>query len=191
MTVAKLCIWNLVTLDGFFEGEEKWDLEFHGRAWGPELAALSKQFGETTELLVFGRITYEGMKAYWTTTDEDDEVKAFMNGLPKLVASHTITTSDWNNTTVTADIIGDIRRLKQTATKPIRIFGSSQLCDSLLKAGLVDEIMLCVVPVLLGRGTPFFKPGRDKTALKLATSTMTAGGAAILTYEVENGSRTR
>ncbi|MCV9962612.1 dihydrofolate reductase family protein [Pararhizobium sp. BT-229] len=185
--MAKLCIWNLVTLDGLFEGEEKWDLEFHGRAWGPELAALSKQFGTTTDTLVFGRITYEGMKAYWTTTDEDDEVKAFMNGLPKLIASHTITTSDWNNTTVTADIVEDIRRLKQTATKPIRVFGSAELCDSLLKAGLVDEIMLCVVPVLLGRGTPFFKPGRDKTALKLKTSSMTAGGAAILTYEVENG----
>lgn len=185
--MAKLCIWNLVTLDGFFEGEEKWDLEFHGRAWGPELAALSKQWGATTETLVFGRVTYEGMKAYWTTTDDDDEVKAFMNDLPKLVASRTITTSDWNNTTVTADIVGDIRQLKQTATKPIRIFGSAELCDSLLKAGLVDEIMLCVVPVLLGRGTPFFKPGRDKTALKLTTSSTTAGGAVILTYEVENG----
>ena len=182
--MAKLCIWNLVTLDGYFEGEEKWDLEFHGRAWGPELAALSKEFGTTTEMLVFGRVTYEGMKAYWTTTEEDDEVKGFMNGLPKLIASRTITASDWNNTTVTAEIVEDIRRLKQTATKPIRVFGSAELCDTLLKAGLVDEIMLCIVPVLLGRGTPFFKPGRDKTAMKLVNSTTTARGATILTYEV-------
>ncbi|MDW5315281.1 dihydrofolate reductase family protein [Rhizobium sp. PL01] len=185
--MAKLCIWNLVTLDGYFEGAEKWNLEFHGRAWGPELDALSKTFGTTTEMLVFGRITYEGMKAYWTTADEDSVVKDFMNGLPKLVASRTITESDWNNTTVTAEIVEDLRRLKQTATKPIRVFGSAELCDTLLKAGLVDEIMLCIVPVLLGKGTPFFKPGRDKTALKLATTSTTAAGATILTYEVENG----
>lgn len=184
--MAKLCIWNLVTLDGYFEGAEKWDLEFHGRAWGPELDALSKTFGTTTEMLVFGRITYEGMKAYWTTADEDSIVKGFMNGLPKLVASRTITESDWNNTTITAEIVEDLRRLKQTATKPIRVFGSAELCDTLLKAGLVDEIMLCIVPVLLGKGTPFFKPGRDKTTLKLAASSTTAAGATIVTYEVEN-----
>ncbi|WP_438750401.1 dihydrofolate reductase family protein [Pararhizobium sp. O133] len=185
--MAKLCIWNLITLDGFFEGETKWDLQFHGRAWGPELADLSKEYGDTTDTLVFGRVTYEGMKAYWTTAEEEDEVKAFMNGLPKLVASRTITTSDWNNTTVTADIVEDISHLKQTAIKPIRVFGSSELCDSLLKAGLVDEIKLCVVPVLLGRGTPFFKPGRDMTTLTLKSATTTAGGSVILTYEVENG----
>ncbi|WP_275788380.1 dihydrofolate reductase family protein [Pararhizobium gei] len=183
--MAKLCIWNLVTLDGYFEGEQKWDLEFHGRAWGPELDSLSKEFGTTTDLLVFGRITYKGMKAYWTNAEEETEVKAFMNGLPKLVASRSITESDWNQTTVTADIVADLRRLKETAEKPIRIFGSAELCDTLLKAGLVDEVMLCVVPVLLGRGTPFFKPGRDKTDLKLVASKTTVRGATILTYEIE------
>ncbi len=185
--MAKLCIWNLVTLDGYFEGEKKWDIQFHERAWGPELSILSKDWGTTTEMLVFGRITYEGMKAYWTTAEEDEDITAFMNDTPKLVASRTITSSDWKNTTVTADIIGDIRHLKQTASKPIRVFGSAELCDSLLRAVLVDEIMIGVAPVLLGRGTPFFKQGRDTTTLKLIRSSITTGGSAILTYEVQNG----
>ncbi|KQS95871.1 MULTISPECIES: dihydrofolate reductase family protein [unclassified Rhizobium] len=183
--MAKLCIWNLVTLDGYFEGEKKWDIQFHERAWGPELSILSKDWGTATEALVFGRITYEGMKAYWTTAEEDEDITTFMNDTPKLVASRTITASDWKNTTVTADIIGDLRRLKQTATKPIRIFGSAELCDSLLKAGLVDEIMIGVAPVLLGRGTPFFRPGRDTTALRLQSSMTTAGGSVVLTYAIE------
>lgn len=157
--MAKVIIWNLVTLDGFFEGEKKWDLDFHNRAWGPELEKLSADFGTSAGLLVFGRVTYEGMKAYWTTTEGEGEVKAFMNALPKLVASRTITASDWNNTEVTADILGEISRRKQAEGKTIYIFGSADLTDSLLKAGLVDEVMLAIVPVQLGRGTPFFKDG--------------------------------
>lgn len=157
--MAKVIIWNLVTLDGFFEGTEKWDLGFHGRAWGPELEALSLEFGAAAGLLVFGRITHDGMKAYWTTTEDEGEVKTYMNALPKLVASRTITASDWNNTQVTADIVGEISRRKQALDKTIYIFGSAELCDTLLQAGLVDEVMLAIVPLQLGEGTPFFKGG--------------------------------
>jgi dihydrofolate reductase len=166
--MAKVIIWNLVTLDGFFEGEKKWDLDFHNRAWGPELEKLSIEFCGSAGLLVFGRVTYEGMKDYWTTTEDEGEVKAYMNALPKLVASRTIAASDWNNTAVTADIAIEITRRKQALDKPIYVFGSADLTDSLLKAGLIDEMILAIVPVQLGKGTPFFKEGarRDFTLLE-------------------------
>ena len=157
--MAKVIIWNLVTLDGYFEGGRKWDLDFHNRAWGPELEAMSREFGALAGLLVFGRVTYEGMKAYWTTTEDEGEVKSFMNALPKLVASRTLSASDWNNTEVAADIVGEVARRKQALDKTIYIFGSAELSDTLLKAGLVDEVMLAIVPVQLGEGTPFFKDG--------------------------------
>lgn len=157
--MAKVIIWNLVTLDGFFEGEKKWDLDFHNRAWGPELEKLSEDFGISAGLLVFGRVTYEGMKAYWTTAEEEGAVKSYMNALPKLVASRTLTVSDWNNTEMTSDIVGEISRRRQALDKTIYVFGSADLCDTLLAAGLVDEVMLATVPVQLGAGTPFFKAG--------------------------------
>lgn len=181
--MAKVIIWNLVTLDGYFEGKEKWDLDFHNKAWGEELEALSREFGDKAGLLVFGRVTYEGMKAYWTTAAEDPQIKHFMNALPKLVASRTLTESDWNNTRMTADIAGEIARLKAEPGKDITIFGSAELCDSLLKDGLVDEIMLCIVPVLLGNGTPFFKPGKDAQDLALSEVRPLKNGAVILRYE--------
>lgn len=181
--MAKVIIWNLVTLDGYFEGKEKWDLDFHNKAWGEELEALSKAFGEKAGLLVFGRVTYEGMKAYWTTATGELQVKNFMNALPKLVASRTLTESDWNNTRMTADIVGEVARLKAAPGKDIYIFGSADLCDSLLKAGLVDEIMLCVVPVLLGSGTPLFKPGKGAQDLALSEVRPLKNGAVILRYE--------
>src|SRR5688572_23944256 len=44
-SMAKLIGWNLVTVDGYFEGAKKWDLDFHNLAWGPELERLSEEFG--------------------------------------------------------------------------------------------------------------------------------------------------
>ena len=179
--MAKVIIWNLVTLDGFFEGEKKWDLDFHNRAWGPELEALSSEFGQKAGLLVFGRVTYEGMKAYWTSAEEEGEVKTYMNALPKLVGSRTIASSDWNNTAVTADIVGEISRRKQTLDKPIYIFGSAVLCDALLAAGLGEEGVLAVVPVQLRKGTPFFKHGARRD-FDLIVSKPLSDGAGLARY---------
>nr|WP_199090738.1 dihydrofolate reductase family protein [Bosea sp. ASV33] len=185
--MAKVIVWNLMTLEGFFEGKEKWDLSFHGDAWGDELSALSSEFGRKAGLLVFGRVTYEGMKAYWTTNEDEGEgeVKGFMNALPKLVASRSLTTSDWNNTTVTADITGEITHRKAEAGKDIYVFGSAELTESLLAAGLVDEIMIAVAPVTIGQGTPLFKPNAEKRHYALIAARPLQNGTVILHYEVK------
>lgn len=185
--MAKVIIWNLVTLDGYFEGTEKWDLSFHNDAWGEELDALSKEFGKRAQCLVFGRVTHDGMKAYWTSaTTEDGEVTRYMNALPKLVASRTITSSDWNNTRVTADIVGEIARLRAAPGKDVLVFGSAELCDALPKEKQVDELMLAVVPVRLGAGTPFFKAGGERQKLELLESRPLKNGTVILRYAAGN-----
>ncbi len=185
--MAKVIVWNLMTLEGFFEGKEKWNLDFHGDAWGEELAELSKEVGRKAGLLVFGRVTYEGMKAYWTTTTtaEEGEIKDFMNALPKLVASRSLTGSDWNNTTVTADIVGEITRRKAALTKDIYVFGSAEMTESLLEAGLVDEVMLAVAPVTIGQGTPLFKAGAEKRSFTLIAARPLKNGTVILHYGVK------
>jgi len=181
--MAKLIVWNLVSVDGFFEGPKKWDLDFHNRAWGPELEKLSEEFGEKASMLVFGRVTYEGMAAYWTTA-EPGTITSYMNALPKLVASRTLTSVDWNNSRVTADIVPEVERLKREETKTLYVFGSAELTYSLLEAGLVDELMICVVPGLLGQGTPLFKPGSRKD-LDLLETRRLQNGAVINTYAVK------
>lgn len=181
--MAKLIVWNLVSVDGYFEGGKKWDLDFHNLGWGPELDELSKEFGDKANALVFGRVTYEGMAAYWTTA-EPGVVTTYMNALPKLVASRTLKSADWNNSRVTADIVPELKRMKAEETKPLYVFGSAELTHSLLEAGLVDELMICVVPVLLGEGTPLFKPGR-KIGLDLSETRRLQNGAIINTYTVK------
>lgn len=179
--MAKVIVWNLVSLDGYFEGKEKWDLDFHNVAWGEEMEAMSKEFGQRAQCLVFGRVTYEGMKAHWTKAD-DGEITRFMNALPKLVASRTITSSDWNNTRVTADIVGEIAKLRAQPGKDVFVFGSAELIDSLLKANQIDEMILAVAPVQLGAGTRLFKEGGEKRTLELLESRPLKNGTVILRY---------
>jgi dihydrofolate reductase len=86
--MGKLIMWNLVTLDGYFEGPKHWDLDFHHQVWGEDLERFAIKQLEAAEGLLFGRITYEGMAAYWQTAE--GTVADFMNSLPKLVASRTL-----------------------------------------------------------------------------------------------------
>ena len=81
------------------------------------------------------------------------------------------------------DPVPELTRLKAQAGKAMLIFGSAELVDGLLKAGLVDEIRICVVPVLLGAGNRLFKPGGEEMRLKLLDVVSTAGGSVILRYE--------
>lgn len=181
--MAKVIVWNLMSLDGYFEGKEKWDLDFHTLGWGEEMEAMSKEFGQRAQCLVFGRVTYEGMKAHWTKA-EDGEITRFMNALPKLVASRTITSSDWNNTRVTADIVREIAKLRAAPGKDVLVFGSAELIDSLLEANQIDEMILGVVPGLLGAGTRLFKEGGELRKLALLENRALKNGTVILRYGV-------
>ena len=183
--MRRIIVWNLMTLDGHFEGPKPWDLGFHGLAWGPELERLSLRQAEEGDLLVFGRRTYEGMAAYWTTAEEHSEIKAFMNGVAKIVASRTLKEASWNNSRVVGDPVAELTRLKAGPGKAMLIFGSAELTASLLQAGLVDEMRICIVPVLLGAGNPLFKPAPRRTLLKLLGSETTEGGSVILRYAPE------
>lgn len=181
--MRKLVVWNLMTLDGYFEGTKPWDIDFHNLAWGPELARYAEQFGEEGDLLVFGRKTYEGMAAYWPTAENEDKIKVYMNGIAKIAVSHTMSKADWNNTRVVSDPVSELGKLKEEDGKTIFIFGSAELADAMLKAGLVDEIRICLVPVILGGGNPHFKPSEKQVPLKLLDTATTKSGAVILRYE--------
>lgn len=178
--MGRLIIWNIVSVDGCFEGAHSWDLRLHEHIWGEDLRDLSLQICEEAGLLVFGRVTYEGMAAHWPEDTSEPAVASHMNETPKLVASRTITHPRWHNTEVTADPVHDIADRKQRDERPIYVFGSATLTDTLLRANLVDEIMLGVAPVLLGTGAPLFTSGADTRPLELLESrTLDTGGVLI------------
>lgn len=180
--MRKLIAWNVMTLDGYFEGREPFSIDFHTLVWGPELEALSIQQLQDAGLLLFGRKTYEGMASYWTSA-EAGEVTGPMNTLPKAVISNTLAGADWNNTRLlTGDGVEQVSQLKAEAGGTIYVFGSAELLASLLAAGLVDEYRLCIAPILLGDGNPLFKPGQGATGMELIQSRPLGNGGVLLFY---------
>ncbi|MBM7044560.1 MULTISPECIES: dihydrofolate reductase family protein [Rhizobium] len=181
--MRKLVVWNLMTLDGYFEGTKPWDLDFHMLAWGDELERYATELGREGDLLIFGRKTYEGMAAYWPTATGTAEIAAYMNGIAKIAASRTLDKAEWNNTRVVGDIAAEVRKLRQGPGKTMFVFGSAEVTDVLLKAGLVDEMRICLVPVVLGGGNPHFKPAAEQRPMTLIDSRPLKTGAVILRYE--------
>jgi dihydrofolate reductase len=90
--------------------------------------------------------------------------------------------SDWNNTTMfDVDVPETVSRLKRDSAKDIFLFGSADLAATLIPHGLIDEFRIAVNPVILGGGTPLFKPG-EKVKLRLVDSRPLSTGVVILRY---------
>ncbi len=185
--MRKLIMWNLVTLDGMFEGQKSWDLDWHQSIWGPELEQLSIEQLGSADMLLFGRVTYEGMAAYWQTArGEVAEVADYMNKLPKVVFSRTLDRADWNNTRLIQDnAVEEVLALKQQGAGNLFIFGSAGLCSTFMKHGLIDEYRLAIAPLVMGGGSPLFKQSPDRLKLKLLEARPLGTGGVILRYAPE------
>ena len=174
-------MWNLITLDGYLEGPQPWDLDWHNEVWGDELERFSLEQLATADLLIFGRATYQGMAAYWPA--ESGEVAERMNGIAKIVYSRTLEMTEWANTTLVRDLDAEgVRRLKEEGDGAALVFGSGALSAALMEADLFDEYRLLVAPVVLGAGTPLFGRGQPRRRLDLLEARTLGSGAVLLRY---------
>ena len=174
-------MWNLMTLDGFFEGPEPWDLDWHNEVWGDELERFSIEQLASADVLVFGRVTYQGMAAYWPNAS--GEVAERMNSIAKIVFSRTLKTAVWTNTTLIRELDAEgVRRLKEEGDGAALVFGSGAFSAALMQADLFDEYRLLVAPVVLGAGTPLFGRGLPRRRLGLLEARALGSGAVLLRY---------
>jgi dihydrofolate reductase len=184
--MRRLIAWNVMTLDGRFEGAHPWQLDLHGTVWGEELEAFSLEQGEEIGTLLFGRRTYEGMRDYWTK--ETGAIAEMMNDLPKAVASRTLGAADWSNSRLLpGEASRTVRALKEEEGRDVFVFGSADLLATLMAEGLVDEYRLCLAPVVWGEGTPLFKPEGGRTHFALREARPLRTGGLILFYERKTG----
>jgi dihydrofolate reductase len=180
--MGKLIMWNIITLDGYFEGEKSWDLDFHETIWGQELENLSLEQLHSASHLVFGRKTYEGMATYWKT--EKGEIAEFMNKLPKLVFSRTLQSCDWNNSTlIKENASAEISKLKTQGTGDMYVFGSANLSETFIKDNLFDEYRIGIAPVIAGKGRALFSKELPAIKLSLIASQPLTTGGVILKYK--------
>lgn len=180
--MRKLIMWNMVTLDGYFEGPKSWDIDWHNVVWGEELEQFSIEQSRSIGMLFFGRVTYEGMAAYWTSAT--GEIADFMNAVPKIVFSRTLDKAEWKNTRLVKEHAAEeVAKLKQQAGKDLFIFGSANLSSTLMRHGLIDEYRLGLTPVVLGGGNPLFKTSPNQMQMKLVEARPLKSGCVILRYQ--------
>jgi dihydrofolate reductase len=181
--MKKLIMWNVITLDGYFEGTQSWDLNFHSSVYGDELERFSIEQLDSADAVIYGSVTYKGMAAYWK--NETGPVADRVNSMKKYVCSETILNADWNNTEILKDAVADITKLKQGSEGNLFVFGSGKLSNSLMKAGLFDEYRLCIAPMILGKGRHLFEEGLPIEKLSLLESRMLTTGGVLSRYEVK------
>jgi dihydrofolate reductase len=140
------------------------------------------------DAILFGRKTYEGMAGYWPTAEGEGEIADFMNSVPKIVFSRTLKQVAWNNSRLAeASPEEEVTTLKRQPGKSLFLFGSANLASTLTQHDLIDEYRVCVAPLLLGEGTPLFKPSAQRLNLDLIEARPLNTGGVILRYRPRRG----
>jgi dihydrofolate reductase len=185
--MRNVILFNLITLDGYFEGRNKWDIAWH--QVDDEFNEFSIEQLNKAGGLIFGRVTYQGMASYWptpTAIKNDPRVAALMNSISKYVFSNTLDKTDWNNTRIIkGDASVELKKLKQESGKDLFIFGSADLASTFTKNRLIDEYRLIVNPIALGAGNPLFKQNGEMLKLKLLNTKSFRNGNVLLYYQPE------
>jgi dihydrofolate reductase len=138
--------------------------------------------GKDRELLL-GRKTYEIFAGYWPYQAEDNAIARTFNAVKKHVASRTLKSLQWNNSSILGgDLVSTITALKGQSGHDLQIIGSGNLIQTLQAASLIDEYNTWIYPVVLGRGKRLFENGARPGALRLVASKVSKTGVIMCTY---------
>ncbi len=183
--MRKIIVFDNVTLDGFMAGPNG-ELDWAMR--DDEVTQYSKEGQASTDMFLFGRVTYEMMASFWPTPAGKSANPVFaevLNNSPKIVFSSTLEKADWQNTEVVKELNKDeILKLKQQPGKNMMIFGSGTIVEQFTNLGLIDEYQLMVNPVILGTGRPLFTDIKDRITLKLVKTKTFSNGIVLLQYQM-------
>lgn len=184
--MRKIIVLTFITLDGVMQAPggpgEDTSGGFRYGGWlapyGDEVSGkvMQKQM-EPADILV-GRKTFEIFASYWP---EHAEHWPGINDVTKYVVSNTLKKSDWKNSVFLTGV-EDIKKLKESEGSDIKVWGSGELVQLLLKHDLVDELWLKIYPVTLGEGKKLFDNGTMPAAFKLTEGMVTPGGVIVANY---------
>jgi len=199
----RLTLHTFLTLDGVMQApggpDEDRDGGFTHGGWSfpygdADFGTAMTGWFEHASAFLLGRKTYEIFSAYWPlVTDPGNPIAAKLNALPKYVASATLTSADWQNSSILAgDVVAEAAKLKEQPGDELQVHGSGGLAHTLIDHDLIDEYRLLFFPVHLGSGKKLFREGAQAAALRLTGATTTGAGVVIATYQpagpVQHGS---
>ena len=188
--MRKLIATTMVSLDGVLQApggpQEDPTSGFTLGGWSfnhwCEVSSMQGLDGKDREL-VLGRRTYEIFEAYWPYQPADHPIARTLNADRKHVASRTLKTLQWNNSTLLrGDVVAAVAALKAAPGLDLQIIGSGNLMQTLHAASLIDEYNVWTFPIVLGRGKRLFEAGAKAGALRLVASQTSATGVVMSTY---------
>jgi dihydrofolate reductase len=195
----RLTLHTFMTIDGVMQApggaEEDDDGAFAHGGWSFPYG--DEDFGTAmvgwfahADAFLLGRRTYQIFAGHWPkVTDPADPIASKLNALPKYVASTTLASADWHNSTLVRDVVTEVAKLKEGPGDELQVHGSSGLAQTLIEHDLIDEYRLLVFPVHLGSGKKLFRDGARPAALKLISSSTTSTGVVIATYQPDGPPR--
>jgi dihydrofolate reductase len=189
--MRKVLVQELMTLDGFVAGPND-ELDFFESAGDfSEVDRANLKQLEGVDSVLLGAATYRMFVDYWPTPQSEGEIVAEMvNTIPKVVFSSTLDRAPWGSSPearlVRGNAVDEVTSLKQGPGKDIIVWGSLTLAQSLLGAGLIDEVQLHVCPITLGEGRRLFTGDAARLNLQvLEAKTYDVGDVVTLRYRPE------
>jgi dihydrofolate reductase len=188
--MRKIIVQEFITLDGVMQApggpEEDTSIDFKFGGWtAPYFAEADAEAGtfmerwmESTDILL-GRKTFDIFEGYWPS---HAEIWPGINDVTKYCVSTEKGESQWNNTVFLRNA-DDIKKLKESEGSPIKVHGSGNLCQTLFKEDLVDELCLMTFPITLGQGKRLFEEGTIPAAFTLTDSLVTKNGVIFAYYQ--------
>jgi dihydrofolate reductase len=188
--MSKLIATTFLTLDGVYQGpggvEEDTSGGFDAGGWVTPfyeegMQELVTEWISHADAFLLGRRTHDIFAAHWPkVTDPGDPVALRLNGLPKYVASRTLSSSSWSNTSIVTDAVEFARELKSRPGREVQVHGSGALLQTLIAHDLIDEYRLWQFPVVLGKGRRLFPDGVAPKAFEHVETHHTAAGVNVL-----------
>ncbi len=187
--MRKVKLQMQMTINGYVagpNGENGW------MTWNPDdefLAFLSSVI-DSSDTLLLGRKTAEGIIPFWEDTAEKNPAHPFAKkivDIPKVVFTKTLNQSTWNNTTLTkGNLAEEMANLKKQNGNDILVFGGAGFVSSLIKEGLIDEYHLIVNPTAMGKGMTIFNSLGSIQKFTPIQAKLYPGGKTVLSYRANN-----
>jgi dihydrofolate reductase len=174
--VRKVVAFEFLSLDGVAEGPDRFVTD-----WDDVLDASGATLIATQDAVILGRRSYDEWVEFWPGS-EIEPFATFINGVAKYVATSAPLEREWANTTVIdGDLVEFVRDLKDRPGGDIGVHASISVAQTLLAAGVVDELRLAIAPVIAGSGRRLLD-GLPSIRLELIRSVTSPSGHLLVDY---------